>query len=1039
MAMRDVRPSGSGRFRIGSVLCVAIGIAATARPAAGQQSGAITGLVRDSATTRPIAARVQLSQTGQIVAVNTEGRYLFRGIAPGSYEVRVVAIGYASQRKTVAVAAGDTAQADFTLAAVPYTLQEIVTTATGEQRRIELGNTVGTVRADSLTTYSPVTSMATLLQGRVADVVVLPSSGTTGAGTRIRIRGANSPSLSNEPLIYIDGVKVNSNASSSTLATGGQEPSRFNDINPEEIESIEIVKGPSAATLYGTEAANGVIRITTKRGRAGPARWNFYAEGGLLKDANDYPNNYEGIGHELVNGVPGTDPVACLLVEKAAGLCTIDSVSTLNPLMTKGVTPIQTGYRQQYGGSVSGGSEFAQYFLSGEYEGETGTYKLPEGEENRLLQQRGVSSLPDYTIRPNRLKKVSARANLDFHPTSKVDFTTSVGYVSSDTRLPQNDNNVLGMLPSGYFGYANAADTVGNSGWGFFQPGEIFSLLRNQNMERFTGSATGTWRALKWLTGRASFGYDVGNRTEISYDQFGVGPQFGTTPLGNKTDTRTQLRTYTVDASATATYGLSHAWSSRTTVGGQYVKDYFFQNFSSGDRLAAGSEDIDGAGILTAGETTTTSVKVGGFVEQMFSLNDRLFLTGAVRVDDNSAFGTDFNAVVFPKASVSWLISDEPFFPKSGFLSLLRLRAAFGASGRQPQAQDALTFLTPTSAAVAGVSTSAVTFGGLGLKDLKPERSQEFEAGIDAQFFNDRFNVELTGFTQKTRDALIGRILAPSLGASNGILNQRIENLGRLSSRGLELTLNGRTVNTRALTWDFQLSGSLIRNRLEELGAGIPPVVNGIQRHTPGYPLGGFWELPIKSFADANDDGIIDPSEVVVGDTAEFAGSPTPTREASLGTTVALANGRVRLQGQLDYKGGFVQYNLTEVFRCTATGNNCRGINDPSASLFEQARAVARRFLSPSTNWGYIEDAEFLKLRELSVSWVVPERWAHAFGASALTLTGAARNLLTWTGYTGVDPEVNGLGQSIFNGFGVVDFLTQPPVRTFIVRANVSF
>lgn len=1022
----------------GLLLALALALPLPGRAEA-QQNAGIAGRVTDAVTSQPVAAaRLQLPQTGQIVTAGQDGRYAFRGLAAGNYEVRVIAVGFQSQKQTVAVASGQTATLDFGLTAVPFTLEEIVTTAVGEQRRIELGTTVGTIRADSLASLAPVTSMASLLQARTAGVTVLPSSGTTGTGTRIRVRGANSPNLSNEPLIFVDGVKVNSATGSSSLATGGQAPSRLNDLNPEEIESIEVVKGPSASTLYGTEAANGVIRITTKRGKAGPASWTFYAEGGRLTDANRYPDNFRSMGRTITGGVPSGAARTCLLTQIATSVCTQDSLVTFNPLETKGVTPIDAGYRQQIGGSVSGGSEFAQYFLSGEYEGETGTFRLPDGERSRLLAARGVSELSNSTIRPNALKKISTRANLNMHPSASLDVSTSIGYVASDLRLPQNDNNVLGMLPSGYFGLANVSDTAGNSGWGFFAPGEIFSLYRNQNVQRFTGSGTANWRATTWLNARATIGYDIANRTDISFDATGVGPAFGTTPLGQKIDNRTQLKTYTADMSATATTSLTSTLRSRTTVGGQFVKDVFFQNLASGQRLAGGSQDVDGAGILTAGQTTVTTVKVGGFIEQLLNLNDRLFLTGALRIDDNSAFGSNFDAVLFPKVGLSYVISDESYFPRLSFLNLLRLRAAYGSSGRQPNATDALTFLTPTSSAVAGTSTPAITFGGLGLNSLKPERSSEIELGLDMQLFNDRLNVDLTYFNQKTSDALIGRVLAPSLGAS-GIVNNRIENLGELSSKGLELTVNARVVEGRNFAWDLTAAGSVLRNRLDQLGEGIPPVINGIQRHTPGYPLGGFWERPIKSFADANGDGILVLSELVIGDTAEYVGSATPTREASLASTMSLLNGRLRLYGQLDYKGGHVQYNLTEVFRCTATGNNCRGIHDPTAPLDQQARAVARRFGPGNSNWGFIENGEFLKLREVSLTYAASSSLARALGARSLTVTGAARNLATWTGYTGVDPEVNGNGQNAFNGFGVNDFLTQPPIRTFLLRFNLGF
>ena len=1015
--------------RLLAVSALLFGSAATAAA----QSGTITGRVTDQGSSQAIqAARLQLAQTGQVVNVRPDGRYTFTSVAPGSYDIRVIAVGYAAQRKTVTVAAGETATVDFALEVVPFTLEEIITTATGEQRRLELGHTVASIRADSLTALEPISSLSQLLQARSAGVTVLPSSGTVGTGTRIRIRGANSLSLSNEPIIVVDGVKVNTNPASSSLGTGGQSPSRMNDINPDEIESIEIVKGPSAATLYGTDAANGVIRITTKKGRAGRPRWNAYAEGGQILDKNDYPTNFRLVGRTITGGVPGGALRTCLLTQVASNTCTNEKLLTSNPLRDDVMSPIGKGYRSQFGVNVTGGSDAVQYFVSGEFENEAGSFRLPDSEFDRLTTARNVTELPANVLRPNTNRRISLRTNLSTHLRDNLDVQTNVGYVSADIRLPQNDNNVLGMLPSGYFG---TTDTLGVAGWGFFAPGEIFSLVRNQNVERFTGSAQMTWRPLSWLSNLTTVGYDIGNRTDIQFDPTALGPAFGTTPLGNKSDTRTELKTYTVNTGFTASFRLRPTLASRTSVGVQYGKEVFFQNQAAGSRLTFGSEDVDGAAILTASQTTTTTVKLGGYVEEQLTFKDRLFLTGALRADDNSSFGADFNTIVFPKASISYVISDEPFFPKGGTISLLRLRGAYGQSGLQPGALDALTFMTPTASAVAGASTSAVQFGNLGLAGLKPEKSRERELGVDASFWADRVNLELTYFHKETSDALIARVLAPSLGVSQ----TRFENLGSVQNTGWEATLNARIINTPGVSWDLTFAGSKIKNELVELGEGIPPVISGIQRHTPGYELGSFWERPLLSFDDANDNGIIELSEIVVGDTAVYAGSPSPTREFSLSQTVGLFKGAIRIQGLLDYKGGYKQYNLTEVFRCTATGNNCQGINDPSASLEDQARAVARRLHPRQSNWGFIEDGEFLKLRELSVTYSLPSRISGMFGAQHASLTLGGRNLATWTGYTGVDPEVNGAGQAAFNGFGVQDFLTQPQVRTFLLRANFTF
>ena len=239
------------------------------------QTGTISGKVTDEAGGAPLeAARIVLTGTTRIETTNREGIYTFRAVAPGSYQVRALRVGYRPATDSVTVADGGHATADFLMAAAPVQLDEIVTTATGEQRKLEVGNVVTTIDAAKITETAPITEFSNLLSGRAAGVQVLKSSGTTGEGTRIRIRGSNSISLSNEPLYYLDGVRLESAASSTTLNVGGfsdqssnQSPSRINDIDPDDIESIEIVKGPAAATLYGIQASNGVVRITTKHGR----------------------------------------------------------------------------------------------------------------------------------------------------------------------------------------------------------------------------------------------------------------------------------------------------------------------------------------------------------------------------------------------------------------------------------------------------------------------------------------------------------------------------------------------------------------------------------------------------------------------------------------------------------------------------------------------------------------------------------------------------------------------------------------------------
>lgn len=998
-----------------------------------QSVGIIQGRVQDSSGGAPIVgAQVGVLGTSLRVVTGREGRYVLRGVPAGSRDIITLAIGYASNRQTVEVRAGETVDLDITMTSTPYQLDELVVTAVGDQRKVELGHVIDVVSADSIVAYSAGRSVTDLLIGKSAGVNVLPSSGTVGAGTRVRIRGASTVSLSNEPLLLVDGVRVSPIGTASfSVGTGGQAPSRLDDLTPEEIEDIEVVKGPAAATLYGTEAANGILQIRTRQGTPGPTRWSLSVEQGVITDGNDYPSNFTSFRADT------NVRLTCLLTQVAAGTCTQDSVTSFNVLTNPTTTPIGSGYRQQYALQASGGSDQVTYFLSGLFAGQTGTLKLGSAEQARVAGIRGVSEdeLPDNVIRPNYLRKYGFRANIHARVSPKADVTVTAGYVSSNLRLPQNDNNVLGVLPSGYFGRGTPADTVANGGWGFFRPGEIFSLVRSQNIERFTGGINTTWRPLSFLSTFATLGYDITNRIDVQFDPTNLGPAFGTTPQGAKADNRAAIKSYTATLGASANYRLAQSWVGRSSVGGQFFKDVFYLNQALGQILAPGSEDIDGAGTLTASQTTTDVRTLGGYVEQMVGFRERLFLTAGLRADDNSAFGHDFDVIKYPKLSVSYFISDERFFPKVSFLSALRLRGAYGQSGRQPGATDGLTFVTPVSAAVDGSSQSAITIGNIGLSGLKPERSKELELGFDASLVRDRLGVEFTYYNKMTDDVLLARVLPPSSGGPT----TRIENLGSVRNYGAELALSGQFPISGSRL-EFRLTGSLLKNNLRTLGNDdegnpIPPILFGSQRHQPNYPLGSFWDRPY-TFQDTNGDGIIALSELTVGDTAVFVGSVLPTREAALRTAFTTFRGKVRLGFQFDYRGGNWLFNNTEAFRCTATGNNCRALHDPDAPLADQAAAVARRFHSSQTTFGYIEKADFLKLREVSLTYTLPFSVARLVRASNARLTVAGRNLMTVSGYSGVDPEVQSAGQ---NNFTTQDFLTQPQVRTWLFRASLDF
>jgi TonB-dependent starch-binding outer membrane protein SusC len=961
------------------------------------QQGTVAGQVTDKSNQQPVAgAEVLIGGTSLQTRTARDGHYSITKVPPGQYSVQARLIGYATATSSVNVAAGATATVDFALTAAAVPLDAVVVSATGqEQLKRELGNSVGTIDASKVAQEASPVDAADLLNSRVPGVEVMQSGGTTGTGSRIRIRGSTSLSLRNEPIIVVDGVRIDNvpNADGGLGAAGGQSPSRINDLNPDDWESVEVVKGPSAAALYGTDAANGVIQIRTKQGRPGPTKWTAFTEGGTLNDETNWPANY--FAHDT--------STACFPSFIAIGLCPSTPaqvvVDSFNPLKQR--SPFREGVRQHYGLSAQGGSEITTFYVSGDFQREKGIFQS------------------------NDLKKTSLRANLRNQVSRLMDIAITTSYVSSDLALPQNDNNSFGILPSGLLG---GTDSTVNSGYGFLTPQQAEAVQAGQRIERFTGGLNINFRPWSFFTVRGTAGYDVTNQG----DTFLNPPNQNPFDLdGTAFSYRAQVRAYTANVATTASFRLSPELTSNTTVGVQFNKNVFDQVRASGRKIVTGTAGVAGVVFPAVGDSVAPQVTLGGYAEEQVGLRDRLFLTGALRADKNSAFGTEFGNVIYPKVSGSWVISEEPFFPRLGWLSSLRLRAAWGKAGRAPGTLDAQRFSVPVAVAASGSDLPGVTFGGVGNAGLKPEKTSELETGFDADFAQQRIHFEATYYNKDSRDALVAVPIAGSVGESF----TRLDNLGRMNNKGIELLVTAQIINRPNVSWSITASGWGNKNRVLATDAKNTPIIFGLggssQRHQVGYPAGGYWGKSY-TFKDLNGDGLIDPFAEMTVDTADsFQGSSVPTRGATFSSEVNFLQ-HFRLYGLLDGRWGNKLDNATEQFRCLF--GICQGFNLPKATLADQAAANAAVYYGLET--GFYEDAGFLKLREVSLTYTAPVEWASRIGASALSLTVAGRNLATWTNYRGADPEISQSGQ--FN-FSVADFLSQPPVRSFLARVNVTF
>jgi len=1034
------------RVRRGRWASVIIGLAAVIAVqgnALGQatNTGTIVGRVIDGGSGVPlVGASVRVSGTQVGAATTDDGRYAIRGVRPGATEIVITRIGYEPKRTTVTVTVGGTVTADVSLSQSAFSLSEVVVTVTGAQRKAEIANTVASVDIGTKATETTANSLGQLISGQAAGVQII-SAGAAGGGSRIRIRGQSSLSLGNSPVVYVDGVKVYSEASTASATRS----SRFDDINPDEIETIDILKGPAAATLYGTEAANGVINITTKKGKVGQTRWSVFGEAADSKDPS--AGHYRDLWISFDRTKKGTDGKAlqCLLTSQAAGTCKIDSTYHGNVLNQPGLTPLVNGGVNRVGAQVSGGNERNQYFVSSEYSKELGPYKMPGAEISRLEKERGAA-VPYNQIYPNADARMNLRANLSTQLSNKADINISTGYVTRADRQPQNEDNSVGLMVDAVAGLArtdlyqkrSSTDSVALNGYRSYPMGDIFAQERNEYTNRFTQALNARYYPFSWLTTRANLGFDytlIELKNLIRFDQ---GPFGETTRQGDIRDRRTENSQYTADLGATGTFNPRSNVNSKTSVGVQYYRTYNDYTEGYGRNFTPGSLQVGAGAIQTSDEGTDLTITLGSYAEQIFSYNDRVFFTGGLRYDGNSSFGKSFKGVFYPKVGMSWLISDESYFPHPTWLNSLRLRGTYGASGVQPSTTAAARFYTSTTATISGADQPGVRIGALGNQNLRPEYSGEFESGFDAQLFSNRTTVELTYYNKKTKDAIIARPIAPSISGLATIF----DNLGSIRNQGFEATLNNRFIDNNEFSFDLQLTGSTLKNRVLTLGQGVTPVFTGnrnTQYNAPGYPLFGLWGKAI-SWKDANNDGLLTVNEVCQdvnscrgADTAVYYGPTLPTIEFAANPRVEMLKHKLAVSAQFDHKQGNLKFNNT-LRHQSQGGLSAKGFWDPNATLWEQARTIAVNNYSVYS--GMYENGRFTRLREVAVTYQLPDGLANRMRASRASIVAAGRNLHVWTPYSGVDPEA-----TVGNGDqrGSEEYFATPPLRYFTFRLNLSF
>ena len=983
------------------------------------QTRSVSGVITDSLTGRPLAdATIRADGTQLTAHSNANGQFTLLGLTGTTVSLVVTHLGH--QPQTVSANVGTTNLA-IVLGRTTLRLDELVITGQAGNTQVRaLGNVVGVVDMAASQLATPSKGVQEALSVSVPGLQIQRASGQLGTGGVTRIRGVSSLSLSSEPIIFIDGVRADNTAGSNSVGFqgGGDRPSRINDLDPNDIESIQVLKGPSAATLYGTEASNGVIQIVTKRGSAGRPTW--LAE--LRAGANWLPSpetTFPDVWYKDASGA--VQHVNLIKNDEARGFG----------------SPFSTGKPVGGTGSVSGGTDAIRYFFSGSYD-----------------RDEGIVSY-------NWQNKLNGTANLSYMSSEKLKVDLSMGYTRAKTRsasatqpmttyliwgCPNNSCTATGLRPQ-------------DDGRGYLAgvvPEDFKEIEGYDNVDRGRLGLTITNRPTSWLNHRFTLGGDFTNDASSVYFPRGSNINFGF-PNGLKGVQEDGSSFITADYSATGTAHLGSSLESQSSVGAQYYAKTFTQISGQGEGFPIkGVNTVSGGGTRQGFEDPNFNLEnktVGLYVQEQLAWKDRLFLIAAVRGDDNSAFGVNYNFVVYPKFSASWVVSDESFFPKnSSIFSALKLRGAWGKAGQQPNAFAAVQTYGPS---VGSGGTPTVTPLNVGNPDLKPEVTQEIEAGFDASLLKNRLSVEFTYYDKTTNDGIFSALNSPS----SGFPGNQFINIGQFKNSGIELALDGTVINKG--DWRVGLRGSMSTNtnEIKELGQANPIPNTGIGQlvgayNVNGFPMGSFFYKKVVS-ATLDSPGKVSNVKCEGGtnfgrgngtqvDCADapfvFFGGPTPTWLSAISGDVSWKS--LRLAAVAEFQGG----HYTD--EGNVGGSHVFFNNSEAAVRGTDPILVAYQGMGAFGATGIMK-AGFGKIRNVSLTYTMPNQLARTMRATGASITLTGTNLGTiWRAQDGTfgakaqDPEIRINSSTFFGDNNLTNGYTQeswPQYRRFLATLRLTF
>ncbi|MEN7549713.1 TonB-dependent receptor [Rapidithrix thailandica] len=987
------------------------------------QQRAVTGRVTSAEDGTPLIGVTVLIKGKSVGAItDLDGKYQIN-LAPQDEALIFSFVGYLSQEIPV----NNRPVINVALEEDIKTLTEVVITGYQTKEKKNITGSIVSVATEKFAEM-PLMGVDQALQGQASGVQVVQSSGTPGGGIMVRIRGNSSISGSNRPLFILDGIPIEDGALSSR-SFGGQQDNALATLNPNDIQSIEVLKDASAKAMYGSRAANGVVVITTKRGSTDKTKINFRMQAGMIEpvDKLDLLNSTELLDlfqEAVVNQNPENNPEIAG-VKGVTDLVNTDWIDAVS----------RTAYLQEYQLSAQGGSNMTKFYVSGSYRDEEGV------------------------IHNNQFTRFTGTATLDHNASEKLRFGLNLSAARTLNKRIKGDNFLDGV-------YSGALQSLPwfspyDEGGGLIAPGDVgyagfpnFNPLAQAIEPRFDTHTTklvagifAEYEPLSNLVFKTKFSIDD---NQVQEDQFepsttaiggfleSVGGQgygiYSTSEFATLMNTTTAAYNYSINKDHQLSFLAGFEMLQRTS------------RSSNVQGILFPSDDftyLTSAGLVFSGSSfKVNSGLVSFFSEVNYRLKDKYLFTLNARYDGSSRFGRDKRYGFFPAFSLGWRVSEEPFLQNNRIIEELKLRASFGYTGNERIGN--FQFLEAWASSTAYNNLPTVVPVNLANTELQWESTAELNVGFDLSLYQGRLSVTTDVYHMETSKLLFGVTLplTTGFGSIQG-------NIGKVTNRGIELGINARVIET-PLTWDLNLNVSVNRNKVKEM-ATDEPIFSGYQTSTnsthivtPGQALGTFWGLKFLGVDPATGDAIYDDFNndgQITEEDGQIIGNAQPDFAGGLTSTFNFKGLDLTVFFQYSYGNQIINFTNSNLLNSgqSIETNQVRKALDrwqkpgdiTDVPRYELDNTFNNRFSSR-----FVEDASYLRLKTLTLGYTLPKGFVDRYKLSNARIYVSASNLFTLSDYSGVDPEVNTFdGSTASQG---MDFFTLPPVKMLLVGINIG-